>query len=223
MCRGGIEMSKRIDLTGQKFDRLKVISYVGTNNRREALWKCECKCGNVKIILGSSLRNGKTKSCGCLNSEKSRKKLHDYNITHGESRTRLYTIWNNMIQRVQNEKNKRYKDYGGRGIQVCEEWKKFENFRKWALENGYANKLTLDRKNNDGEYSPENCRWTDWETQNNNKQQSRKLKYKGETKTVTQWAKIMGLSRETLKDRINAGWTIEKALETPVRKINRKK
>ncbi|MEY8517192.1 AP2 domain-containing protein [Lachnospiraceae bacterium 29-84] len=211
-------MSKRIDLTGQKFERLKVISYAGMNKNRKALWECECKCGNVKIILGESLRLGKTKSCGCLSNEKASKALHDFNTTHGESRTRIYTIWNNMMQRVLNKNNKRYKDYGGRGIGICEDWKDFENFRKWALVNGYNDELTLDREDNDGDYCPQNCRWVDWDTQRNNKQQSRKINYKGETKTITQWAKECGISRETIRDRINAGWSIEKALETPARK-----
>lgn len=162
------------------------------------------------------------KSCGCIRKENGKEFFHNFNITHGESRTRIYTIWGNMINRTSNKKNKDYKNYGGRGITVCEEWKDYLTFKKWALENGYSDTLTLDRIDNDKGYYPGNCRWADEETQNNNKQQSRKLEYKGEIKSVEQWAKEYNINRSTLVNRLNKGMSIKEALETPIKGGNGK-
>lgn len=132
-------------------------------------------------------------------------------------RGKLYAVWNGMKARTENKKNPAFPQYGGRGIKLCEEWQEFENFRIWALDNGYADGLSIDRIDNDGDYCPQNCRWADIETQANNKRTSRKIEYNGEIKTVNQWAKEFGINRGTLTSRLNRGMTITEAIETPIK------
>ena len=211
---------KVIDMTGYETGRIKVVERGGKNKSGNILWRYECSCGGGGIATADAIR--RMKSCGCIRKEKGKEFFHNYNITHGESRTRIYIIWGNMINRTSNKKNKDYKNYGGRGITVCEEWKDYLTFKKWALENGYSDTLTLDRIDNDKGYYPGNCRWTDEETQNNNKQQSRKLEYKGEIKSVEQWAKEDNINRGTLVNRLNKGMSIKEALETPIKGGNGK-
>lgn len=135
------------------------------------------------------------------------------NKTHGEKGTRLYTIWANMKQRCNLKTSKDYRKYGGRGIKVCSEWaQSFEAFRDWAISNGYRDNLTIDRINNDGDYCPENCRWTTVKAQANNRRSNRLLTYKGETKTMQQWCDIFGITKECVSYRLKKGWPIERAL-----------
>lgn len=211
---------KVIDITGFETGRIKVVGQAGKNKNGNILWRYECSCGGGGIATADTIRH--IKSCGCFRREKGKEFFHNYNTTHGESRTRIYIIWGNMINRTSNKKNKDYKNYGGRGITVCEEWKDYLAFKKWALENGYSDTLTLDRIDNDKGYYPGNCRWADEETQNNNKQQSRKLEYKGEIKSVEQWAKEYNINRGTLVNRLNKGMSIKEALETPIKGGNGK-
>lgn len=172
-------MGKLIDLTGQKFGRLTVIERDGKTVRGEhARWLCQCECGKTTITLGRNLREGKTKSCGCIQAEhasrmgKTRKK-------HGQSRTRLHKVWCGMINRCYTPSAPYYKYYGGRGITVCEEWRKdFENFRNWALKSGYDpdaphGKCTIDRIDVNGNYCPENCRWVDMKVQVANRRETK--------------------------------------------------
>lgn len=161
-----------IDLTGQKFHRLTVLRRSENNtNGGKPKWVCRCECGNVTEVGGCELKSGTTKSCGCWNKEVARKTL----VTHGFSKTRLYRIWSGMKERCYNPNNKRYADYGGRGIRVCDEWlHDFMEFRKWALETGYDEnapfgQCTLDRANNNEGYFPFNCVWSTIEQQNRNK------------------------------------------------------
>lgn len=126
---------------------------------------------------------------------------------------RLYGIWTGIKGRTQNHNNKCYKNYGGRGITVCDEWENsYEAFRDWALANGYQDDLTIDRIDNDGNYCPENCRWVDRITQNNNRRSNHFITHNGETKTITQWARETGLNSQIISGRLKLGWSIEDAL-----------
>lgn len=154
---------QRNDLTGKKFGKLTVLRMINNPNGKGFKWECKCECGNKTLVSAGSLVSGNTKSCG-------EHKLG--NITHGMSNTRLYYIHKYMINRCTNKKYGGYKDYGGRGISVCDEWlnkeKGFESFMVWALKNGYESDLTLDRVDVNGNYEPSNCRWADMHTQARN-------------------------------------------------------
>lgn len=211
---------KVIDITGFETGRIKVVGQAGKDKNGNILWRYECSCGGGGIATADAIR--RIKSCGCFRRERGKEFFHNYNTTHGESRTRIYIAWLHMINRTSNKKNKDYKNYGGRGITVCEEWKDYLTFKKWALENGYSDTLTLDRIDNDKGYYPGNCRWADREIQDNNKQQSRKLEYKGKIKSIEQWAKEYNINRSTLVNRLNKGMSIKEALETPIKGGNGK-
>lgn len=142
------------------------------------------------------------------------------NKSHGLSGTRLYRIYNNMKSRCYKPYAKEYAEYGGRGITICPEWldKKngVVNFYNWSIANGYADNLTLDRIDNDKEYSPKNCRWVTRKVQNNNSRHTRVIEFNGEAHSITEWANIKGMDRNTLAKRLNSGWTIEDALTKPI-------
>lgn len=136
-------------------------------------------------------------------------------VKHGLSNTRLHRIWHSMYCRCYYSSTNQYKNYGGRGIKVCEEWKHmqgFINFYNWAMNNGYKENLTLDRINNDGNYEPSNCRWATKKEQSNHRTNNVYYTFNGETKTSKQWCEIYNVSQTTLLDRLKRGWSLEEAL-----------
>ena len=193
-------------------ERLTVIEELEKKqgNRR---FLCKCNCGN-EIETGSShLLRGNTKSCGCLRKEQ----LH--HITHGMSNTPLYAVWNSMKGRCANPNDHAYENYGARGIKVCGEWSSdFRKFYDWAIGNGYQKGMTIERNDVNGHYEPSNCSWIPKSKQSENRRTNHYLTYKGETKTMSQWARDLSLKRETIKDRLKSGWSVEDALTKPIGK-----
>jgi hypothetical protein len=161
-------MPAPIDLTNHVYGRLTVLHEAepATYPRK---WVCQCSCGTVKTILGSSLRSGLTQSCGCLNKER----VSATSTAHGKYGTRLYNIWHNMRQRCGNPNKTSFDYYGGNDITVCDEWSEFSNFDSWAVATGYDDTKTLDRIDGTQGYSPDNCRWTTHTIQSRNQKRRR--------------------------------------------------
>ena len=166
---------KAKDLIGGIFGRLTVLERAENGKGGDARWLCICECGNKKVILGSHLRSGKIKSCGCYQKEF----LEKCRTKHGYRHTRLYGIWAGIKRRCYNPHEKTYEYYGGRGIRICDEWlNDFEKFNEWAFANGYDENAkrgdcTIDRINVDGDYEPTNCRWVDMNIQAKNKRKKK--------------------------------------------------
>lgn len=216
--------NKPKDMTGMKFGHLTVIEEV--KDKSEApenlrglgvLWRCQCDCPNHTIVIvpGGRLRSQKNLSCGC----------QAINKVDGESKTDIYNVYRDMIYRCTNPNDPAYKDYGERGIGVCEDWMPrlvngrnvgYFNFKDWALSHGYSKGLSIDRENNNGGYSPDNCRFVTMKVQNNNRRSNRLVEYNGETKTSTELAEEMGMNPYTFRHRLNRGMSVEDAIETPV-------
>lgn len=200
-------MPKLIDLTGKRFGRLVVIQRF-ENSCKKPYWKCRCDCGNVCIVQGRKLRDGITKSCGCLQIETAR----NNHTKHGKSKHPLYSVWKGMKNRCNNPKDSKYKYYGGKGVKLCSDWDSFQNFYDWAIGNGYSNGLTIDRIDNSKGYCPENCRWVTREFQSRNRSNCFYVTYNGTTMTASELERLTGVSRKTIINRILNGYTVEQAI-----------
>ena len=203
-------MAKFEDLSGKNFGFWKVISRAENSKEGSARWLCQCECGTQRIIKAQALKYGRSKSCGCHKN--------DYNKTHGGKGTRLYECWRHMRYRCENPSNQAYGDYGARGIKVCSEWHDFALFRKWAISSGYDDKKTIDRIDVNGNYTPENCRWTDSKTQMNNRRNTPHYEFDGVSLTISEWAQKTGIARNTILNRLRRGWGFEQAITEPVQK-----
>lgn len=206
----------RENLVGKRFGKLVVLKqvedYVTPSGRRHPQWLCQCDCGSKPVeVLGTSLKSGHTRSCGCLHEET----LRTVAITHGDSYTKLYRVYTGMISRCYNPNNKRYKDYGGRGITICDEWRNsYEEFKTWAISSGYKEGLSIDRENNNLGYSPLNCRWVTRKVQQNNTRFNHFVEYNGQNKTLAELSDEFNINYNTLYWRISHGWSVEDALTT---------
>jgi len=206
-------MAKVIDMVGKRYSKLVGLKRMGSNKNWRAMWLFQCDCGNTTIARGVYVRNGHTRSCGCI------REVHGM-AKRNAPKNRLYEIWRDMKERCRSPNNK---NYGKRGIKVCEEWKDFRLFQKDMLEaykqhvKRYGEKQTqIDRINNDGNYTPDNCRWVTRIEQANNMRNNRFLEYGGKRKTVTQWAREKKICPETLFARLRYGWSVSKTLNSPV-------
>lgn len=203
------------NLKGQTFGRLTVLKFGGRNKHGHTIWQCKCECGNIKLIPSGHLLSGRTKSCGCLHTDL----LVIRNSRHSLSSTRLYRIWRRMKARCGNSHVIEYKDYGGREINICDEWQNdFMSFYNWAIENGYRDDLTIDRINNDENYEPSNCRWITRYEQGRNQRSNHLITYNNETLCLTDMAIKYNIKPRTLLDRLQRGWSVERALTEPIHK-----
>jgi len=186
-----------------------VVSRAENKNGR-VFWNCLCDCGNKKIVSSDCLTTGKTTSCGCYKREK----LKELWSTSCSKDPKLYGVWCSMKSRCYRPSDKGYKNYGGRGIEICPEWlENYENFYQWAMNNGYQEGLQIDRIDNDKGYSPDNCRWVDRYVQANNKRNIKKYTINGKTQSLAEWCREYDVDYFLARQRISKlGWTIEQAL-----------
>lgn len=203
---------RRIDLTGKKFGRLTVIE-VADSSKGKLRWRCKCDCGKEIVVYGTSLKSGNTKSCGCFRTENA-KKLYS-GVRQNDKH--LYAVWNGIKQRCRNSNSKSFPNYGGRGIDICNEWaNNYETFYYWAMQAGYKRGLEIDRIDNEDNYEPKNCRWVDREVQANNKRNNTLYTINGITKTLPQWCRKYNQDYFMVRQRIcKLGWSVENALKTP--------
>lgn len=230
-------MGKVNDLTGRRFGMLLVVKQAPKDpslKAREARWECLCDCQNTIIVSRHALTEQRTTSCGCKRSSMAKQQMEkrwangdceevgDLRIkftTHGLSEARTYSIWKHMKQRCYNSKSTNYKDYGARGIKICDEWKNsFESFHEWAIENGYSDDLTIDRINVNGDYEPNNCRWATEKEQQNNKRISRIVEIDGVKKTIAQWSEETGVNWDTIYYRNSVGYKGKDIIAQPSRR-----
>jgi hypothetical protein len=218
-------VGKLIELTGQRFGRLTVLARVANGKGGNARWLCRCNCGNEREILAGHLKSGDSRSCGCLQRELVSLRL----FRHGHRRIRkdgrgqstTYLSWNAMRERCYNRNYHAYARYGGRGISVCDRWLgSFEDFLADMGERPPGK--TIDRRDNDGNYEPENCFWATKAEQARNKRSNRWITFQGEARCLAEWAELFNVRYNTLRMRLSRGWTLQCALTTPVSPSSRR-
>lgn len=204
-------MSQKADLAGTRFGRLVVVVRAGSNRHRKKLWRVLCDCGNETIVIGSDLRAGQTRSCGCLDRERL--------TTHGMTNSVEYAAWKSMIGRCMRPQNKNYKFYGARGVTICNHWlESFENFYADVGPRPSADH-SLDRyPDNKGNYEPGNVRWATIQQQGRNKRSNRIINFQGHRMSLVEACELAGLSYRAVMARINRGWDVARALSIPVNK-----
>lgn len=217
-------MGKRKDITGERFGRLTAIRPTEQEKCQSIVWECVCDCGKTCFVSVRNLTSSTgTRSCGCARSEKIAKRMRERKVSgelnpkfkHGMSKSRLYNTWINMKSRCYYKGNKRFDRYGGRGIKVCDEWlHDFVAFMEWSVANGYRDDLTIDRTDNDGPYSPDNCRWVSNDKQQSNTSHSRLISYHGKTQTLSEWSRELHISVPALQKRLKK-WGVERAISEP--------
>lgn len=208
-------MGKFVDLTDLRFGSLTVVKRVA-NRHRNSMWACACDCGNTTEVSSSDLTRGHTRSCGCLKVDFCKQHFTKHNAYNSP----LYVVWFDMKRRCHDERDAAYKNYGQRGISVCNEWlESFACFKEWAEGSGYREDLSLERKDNSKGYCPENCKWATAKEQANNRRSNVNITYNGQTRTLKQWSEVIGLSYNTLWWRWKAGWDIPSLLLTPQRVV----
>ena len=202
-------------MIGKTYGKLTVLEHCGYDKHYNKVYRCMCECGNGTITRGYALRQNKVKSCGCLRKIKPKQTFTKHGLRHHP----LYTTWVNMRRRCNNINDCAYKNYGGRGIKVCEEWNTdFKCFYDWAMSNGYQDNLTIDRIDNDGNYEPSNCRWVDLFTQGSNKRNNHFITIDNETHTLFQWGRIYNIKPSLILCRIKRGWSEKDAITKPIKK-----
>lgn len=216
--KGRARLAERLPI-GSEHGRFTVTGHpvfrTAKDGKKKRWWiDVRCRCGNERLVLCQNLLSGASESCGCLKSEQLAKRL----TTHGGSRSMIYRLWHAMLTRCYSPGHKKYRYYGGRGIVVCEEWRgDFATFRDWAVANGYRPGLEIDRKENDGPYSPGNCQFVTHAQQQRNRSDSRPMKAFGETKLLIEWKEDARcvVKPDTVAARLRYGWDLERALTTP--------
>lgn len=185
--------------------------YISSSGKtRRPKWVCRCDCGNVVNVIASNLKRGTSTSCGCAQIEQLRARV----MTHGgyANNEKLYNVWHGMRKRCYCATDNHYPDYGGRGISICDEWNDYAVFREWAVLNGYKEGLSIDRIDVNGDYSPDNCRWADNHTQQNNKRCCIYFTNNGDTKTLKEWSRACEIPYATLYSRYKRGWGVDRML-----------
>lgn len=201
-------MANKEDLRGRRFGRLTVIDASPRKDGHSSWWVCQCDCGNIKEVSRSCLIRGASKSCGCLKHERAVAHGKQMMSKHGWYGTRVYSVWKRIIDRCENPSVPQYKNYGGRGIRMCDEWRNNPKaFCEWAIAHGYAEGLSLDRIDVNGDYEPNNCRWITMGKQQTNKRNNVTITFNGKTQCVAEWARELGLTQHRLYQRVKAGWT----------------
>lgn len=199
------------DISGQRFFRLIAVDFSHRNKHGQAMWTCLCDCGQIKVIGANALRSGATKSCGCYNRERAAETA----TTHGMSKHSAFKTWEGMMRRCYNENDKDYPRYGGRGITVCGSWHDVAKFIEDMGEK--PDGKTLDRRNNNLDYNKRNCRWGTPLTQGGNKANNNSATIDGVKYHLAGAARAFGITESTLRNRMNAGYTMEQAVKMPVR------